>query len=276
MKMKSGLRGQFWLGFGLGLTLICAAIEILRAIKGYSVPEIFFALTKYVGRFEWLEAYQTLITGAVALVAAILSVQAIRSQIDASNASTQKQIDHDAELERRRLDAKRDAARAMLPMALTVICEYAENTARLLIHQIDVCRNGRLEKAYKFPEFPTVPSEALLLLRDVIEYSDPDRRIVFAKLIQRIQILSSRIRGLPDESRNTRGVSELNLEAYLVDSALIYAQASDLFSYARFEVGVINTTINSSEIKTAFSLLGVYDDERRGRLVEQALRTAAR
>jgi len=271
-----GLWGQFWIGLGAGLTAICAIVEVLKAITAHSGAEILFAVTKYVGRFEWLETYQTLITGGVALLAASMSVQAIRLQIDASNAATQKQIDNDVELERRRLEAKRDAARAMLPMALTVICEYAESSARLLIHQIDLCKNGRLERNYKFPEFPSVPSEAILFLRDAIEYSDPAHRIVFARLIQRIQILSSRVRGLPSESRRSRGVPELNLEAYLVDSALAYAQASELFLYARFEVEAISPSIDRKEIRTAFSLLGIHDEEKRARLVEQAFRVSTR
>ncbi|MDW9544267.1 hypothetical protein GOA55_18985 [Sinorhizobium meliloti] len=265
-------RKRFLAGLAAGILIIAACIEAVRAGAERGWLGTFDSFLWWIGRFKWLYDYQTLITGCAAVLAATWSVRAVRDQIKSSDAAVQKQIDYAARIEKDRIEAKRDAARVTLPLALSGICDYAESSGRHFEALRKKSIAGRLPRGHALPEFPALPDNAISAIKETVEFVDIQDRRVFAHLVRRIQVQSARIRGLADETRMSRGIARANIESYLVDCILIYAQASDLFDFARAETENVPLELSNDALSSAFAVLGIYDDDVRARLREQALR----
>jgi len=82
------------------------------------------------GFTEWLHGWQTLIAASVALGAAYVAYW-----------NTNRSLAHAKKLEADRRESKLTALRAMLPLALAQICEYAYRTAQSLNVLIAQCVN---------------------------------------------------------------------------------------------------------------------------------------
>ena len=202
-------------------------------------------------------AWQTLIAGGLAILAALIGGSYIQDQIAVAERHEQDRL--------RRSFA---AARALLPLTLSQISEYAKATA------------GELETTYhkrdgqripKLPEvsFPTLPGGVVDQLREVIGAADETTAGVLSDLVAKVQIQRSRVRDA--EAAIRRGGSQLviatNIESYIVDAAEIYARASSLFPFARREVASPPQDVCADEVASAlFQILrspemidGIYD-----------------
>lgn len=196
--------------------------------------------------YDW----QQLLGGLFAIAAAGLGWLAINRQILQADA-------HEAERNRR----KHAAARAMLPLALSSITEYAQE-----------CSDGLLpiyesRKDEVIPETvwhaPKVPAEAAVDLRAMIEASDPTESRPVAKLLARIQVQAARLRSLESGLRpggsDATVVVALNVEQYAVDTIEIAAIAAAHFKFARGETDILPSAYPSREDAfNAASQLGIY------------------
>lgn len=243
-------------GFFVGLFIFSVTREVYFAFSEFGALALINSSLRAVGRLGWIDT--TLVTGAAAVAAAALSIREVRKQIRSSEIATQKQIDHASMLHEHVRNSKRDAARSSLPLALSSICEYSEICTRMLAGMLSHMQSDRVPRTFEFPEFPRLPENAISAIKETIEFIEESDRKTFARLISRIQIQHSRIRGLPHESRATIGVSRVNLEAYIIDSAIVYAQASELFDFARYETDVVPDQISDETLGSAFSVSQIY------------------
>lgn len=234
MKTRLSDWNKFWIALGAGLLGLCIAIEIVRAIYNQGWQKSFFSTVAYIGQLTWLSEFQTLLTGAAAVMAATLSVRAIRDQIKSSEVSNANQIKHSEELEASRIEAKRAAARAVLPMALSTLSEYSTETSEKLVELLHQCSNGMLPKTTRLPSFVEFPEEVVSSIKEMIEYTTPENRNYFWQTLLKVQVLRARLKGLIDShSKSYSIVSKSNIQAYLLDSVEISARAAALFDFGR-------------------------------------------
>lgn len=218
----------------MGILILSAAIEAVMKVSDHGPAEAFFSTLEWIGTFEWLREYQTLLTGFAAVYAAWLSVRAVRDQIRSSEAAATKQIDHTEKLEIARVDAKRAAARAVLPLALSTLTEYSDETSEKLVGVLKQCINGVLPKTASVPSFVEFPEEVVSSIKEMIEYGAPDDRNYFWQTLLKVQVLRARLKALVDEhSKSHSIIGKSNIQAYILDSVEIGVRSGSLFDFGR-------------------------------------------
>jgi hypothetical protein len=196
----------------------------------------------------WLNRYQTLITGFIALAAAIMTVVMVRQQI--------RQVDH-LEDERRRRESY--AARAVLPLALSQISEYAKKSIECWK---DFDPDTQNLSDVSVPELPEGLVEPL---RDCIRYSEQHQAKQIADLLHWLQVQSSRQRSLRSELEHKSLnliISMHHIDSAIIDAADLYALASRLFDYGRRAEEGRKTRPSMEEVRTALANSGIWDHER--------------
>jgi hypothetical protein len=166
-----------------------------------------------------VDKYQTLIAGLLALFGAWLTVRKLTEQI--RQAET---------LEADRRERRNLAARTVMPATLTELIEYAMACIHFL-GQFHPRELGQVV-APEGVEAPRVPAEALLNLRECVQFGDEIVAEVIADMMSQIQIQHSRLASIT-RPRDGEIILPLNIEVCLVDAVEVYARASKLFPYAR-------------------------------------------
>ncbi|WJR68137.1 hypothetical protein QTA58_05095 [Neorhizobium sp. CSC1952] len=259
-------------GFFGGLLVFAVGREVMFVFRLRVAGEVIGDALSAVGSLSWVDT--TLVTGLAAVTAAALSIRAVKDQIRASDAAVQRQIEHGVLVEKNRRDAKRAAARATLPIYLSIICDYAETNGRSLYSLVRQCVDWTLPRSVPLPEFPEIPFEAATALRELVELSDASERVFLGSLLGEMQVQSSRLRGL-ERDRSAGIVAQHNLESYLADSVEIYARASELFDFGRDPNAKIPDSLSENAIGTGLHVMGVWDDEISTRVRRQVVRSSA-
>ena len=157
----------------------------------------------------WLNRYQTMVSGLLALSAAVVAYLAARAQIR-----------HAEGLVEKRRQAEEYAARAGLPLALTEVCNYAAACR-------DIFKSRLLNRKYSSPlELPLFPGDVVEPLQYCIRFSDKDQAKKIADLLSFLQIFQSRV---TDSDR----WSKMALYDGISDAVVLNLLASDLYDYGR-------------------------------------------
>lgn len=257
-------------GFLVGLVAFAVGREVIFAFRLRAASDVIGGAISAVGSLGWVDT--TLMTGLAAVTAAALSIRAVREQIRASDAAVQRQIDHSAQVEKNRRDSKRAAARATLPIYLSIICDYAENNGRSLYGLVGQCTNMMLPKTVQLPEFREIPFEAVTAIRELVELSNDSERLFLASLLGEIQVQSSRLRGIATD-RSSGVLMQHNLESYLADSVEIYARASELFDFGRDPNAKIPDGLSENSIRTGLHVMGIWNDEISKKVQQRVVRS---
>jgi len=221
------------IGFVLGLLIFSVGREIVSAFQAKPALDVISDAVSAIGRLRWIDT--TLVTGLAAVGAAYVSVRAVRDQIAADERGIQRQLDHAATSAADEKDAKLTGARAVLPITLSAICAYADSVTSILHRLLRAHRNDGDRRIPAFEiSFPEPPLDAIQHLKAVIELSDANHRRVYASLVGKMQIQSARLRGYAKDAVNGE-TNRLDIEALALDALEVYARASLLFDYARFE-----------------------------------------
>jgi hypothetical protein len=193
----------------------------------------------------WLNRYQTLITGLIALVAAIMTVGMVRKQM--------AQVERHEEQRRRR---EENAVRAVIPLAVSGISDYArECIARL--SQIRGEEGKRVD-----PTGLTVPeinNDLIVSLRDGIRYADRQTATQIHEMLAWLQVQNSRLRGIA--SSGSDGISIIvphNIERAILDAATLEVLASRLFQYGRGNIS-FHALVRPEDLRVSLFLAGVYE-----------------
>ena len=176
-----------------------------------------------LGCFEyWLNRYQTLLGGVLALAGAYLAFSAVRSQIGQTERLEQ---------ERQRRETR--AAQAGATHALDKITNYAA-ACITLIRDLD---QDHL-RGHKVPNLPvpSFPTETIAVLQGAVRHSSDDYAARFSDLIATSQIQHARLLGFREKlSKVDGGVEDAytDLQQNLFDAADLYVRAGALFEYSR-------------------------------------------
>ncbi|MCW2361602.1 MULTISPECIES: hypothetical protein [Sphingobium] len=179
---------------------------------------------------EWFRAalydWQTLITGVLAVVAAIFSIRQVRQQIDQT-----------AQLEVERRARSFSAARARMPAALDKLSGYCEEIGNLMI---TIWPNAGIRRPLYFSSEITIPKAPESVINDLaslIETTDNEAFAAFlATLISKIQLIDARMR----DSRLLEKISSSKTTVYdrVLDVAELNSFVDTAFAFARHEVDV--------------------------------------
>ena len=192
--------------------------------------------------------YQTSIAGLLAIAGAVIGAVYINKQIK----SAERQ-------ELNRLASRREAARAVLPLTLSSITEYASDAGRAMLNLMGQCNGEALPAAVVMPTWPILPTDAITELKELAENSRLAETIFVSRLLSAIQIQNSRIRGLQRElAGERRSTVKSNLESYLLDAAESYARATALFDYARREADQFPTQITWEAVRQGVWLIALH------------------
>lgn len=190
----------------------------------------------------WINRYQTLIAAIIALAAAGISVLFVKRQIFLAEIQ-----------EVERYLRRNAAARAVLPLSLSSICNYAERSAAVLKEMLDEFDAPRTTAWYREERHPEPPTEAIAEIRELIETIEVSRSVGLSRIMQEIQVHNARVKGALRDRRFT----DNDLREYILDAVEIYGRASLNFDYARGEVDYIRSSISNREVKSFCRILRV-------------------
>lgn len=179
---------------------------------------------------DWQDLAGAVASTFVAGVAIVVSISALRAAKDQVEFG-RKQLELVRRHEEERREARLNAMRAALNPTLSSLCAWAETVSASLR---DLPVKNPIPRAEKEKFAPPKVSETDLgLIVSVIEAADDDNvRRRLNRLISNIQVLTSRLT-LISNVRNGLSVMANDVDVYLLDAAIIYAQATSCFGYAR-------------------------------------------
>jgi hypothetical protein len=168
----------------------------------------------------WPHEWDTMIVGVTAVVAAFFAIRETKRQI--------AQVD-----EHRRDDLEREnyAARAVLPVALSRLSNYAKACVVQLLAAIDLPPADLPTHEFSFPE---IPNDIIPVIRDCVRFADGGKRRELADLLRKLQIQHARLAEFSDHDPGHLRL-RINVIEYCVDSIGLFGRASALFDYGRRE-----------------------------------------
>jgi alcohol dehydrogenase class IV len=201
---------------------------------------------------ERLFGWQTLLSGILALLAALATIYLINKQITLA-----------AKQEADRRARRARAIRSTLPLALSEMTGLTHKIVADLSAIAASNPQGTLANAIRNYEFSEPSSETISILKEMIEFSDSNIAVkVLAEIISEMQILFANLRSPKDHKDIS--VTRHNLRSYACRAIKIHSLASILFSYARSEVEDIEIEDFKKSCQTALIAFGVGDHQFPG------------
>lgn len=216
--------------------------------------------------YDWQDLIGALCSALLAGVAIFISISALRASKDQVELG-RKQFDLVRRHEEERREARRNAVRAALNPTLSNLCAWAEAVATSLL---DLPSRSPIPKAAREKFAPPKVSEAdLAVVFSVIEAEDNgDVRLRLNRMISNIQVLTSRLT-LISNVRNGLSVMVEDVDTYLLDAAIVHAQATSCFEFARRITDTVATPLTWDNVDTAMMSLS-FHGPRFSRLIERA------
>ena len=231
--METSPKAWFWLGSFFGASLAGVIACALMTLGLHSSIR------------AWLQEFQTLLTGFMALGGAIITVVWIQRQIDQA---------HTQEADRR--ERQHFAARATMPAALAELVDYAEDALEALRKIPEPTAAIAIlhpPTGWVPPPLPRVPNDAVAVLRTCIETADLGPRQEIASLLAHLQICNSRLYGLFNDEfvANSRLViTQRDMHTHFADFVELHLRSDRMIKYARGEEKEIENPTCLSSIMT--------------------------
>lgn len=197
----------------------------------------------------FLMAWQTMLTGFIAIGAALIGGYYVQAQSALVDGHEQDRI-------RRQFEAER----ALLPLTLSKMSAYARASGRAIRAMYPAGEAVNFNPDAELPNFPDPPTEEVQHLAAVIRASqDAKIREVVAELLSRLQVQSARMLDLRDmrEWHEVRRVMRTELDEYLLNAADIYARCAGLFDYARRETTIAPGNPTYGDLSSALNQMGL-------------------
>lgn len=225
------------LGMGLVFVSICLLIGADAFVPGFAA------------RVSSIHKWQDLAGAAIALLAALYGANYVLSQI--------RQADR-IEAERNRRAAA--AARAVLPLSLNDISEYARAVIKAVAPLLG--RVGKIRPPRgALVDLPVLPTEVVRDLQAFILTAPDEPGEQVAQIISELQVLATNADAAWRNLRTPRSDAVMadTIKVILARAALIDARVSVLFPYARRETHD-TPRVRSSDVATALNISGLYPE----------------
>lgn len=208
----------------------------LLGAAGIGLLVMFPMLESYI---DFIKNYQSLIGALLALGGALLTVIIIAIQIQSAQ-QAEVQRKHD----------KLRAAKAVLPLALAEISEYAKTNLQILLPLLPLLddKDGIPQYPSSQLQFVDIPTGTLQILRDCIEASGAENGEALSELPAKMQIFSSRSQSLSAkmfhriEEIHRSILDTFQIRRMIMDFLHLYVLAGKYYDYGR---GKTNYILNS-------------------------------
>lgn len=191
---------------------------------------------------EFLFQWQSLTAGLLGLFGALITVLAILRQVKLQKKHFERQN-----------EARWRASRATLVIPLNKISSQCSERAKFLNEMIDLEDDG--DKRFflsKISSTLTMSTDCLLQIREAIELGNDDLAGHLSFILQRQQVLSSRVDGFLDEDAIIR---RRNIIRLIVMNLEIYTRATLVFPYVRFESETLQRNLLNRDMQNSAKLL---------------------
>jgi len=246
--------------------IVITVNRFLRNLKRYPVLLIcfvvgvgggFLARTWIEGRVDpvtFLQNWQTLTAGLLALIGAGMSVAVVQSQL--------RQADDHFQDDKR---GKAQATRAVAAMALAEISHYAVEACKwaILLPEDRTDITDAL-KADIEEGLPPLPKDAIGMLTEATKYAESEDVKKIAELLERLQIQNSRmwstretVRGRELSERDNVTALSDSVPTQLLDAAVVHGYAGRLFAWARQREGITDARSDRETVSNALTVLGI-------------------
>jgi hypothetical protein len=200
-----------------------------------------------------IDHWQTLITGGLAIAAALIGGYFVNAQIQLARSQ-----------EAERLRRRHAATRATMSLTLSALMEYARLCGRALrILYLSNRRTDVRQAEMEAFELPPVPADKIEKLAEIIEAGRPDVGKVIAQVLNKLQVQDGRLRSAKaevlDPHSHTRSVPKIVLDDYIIDAADLYAGCEGLLDYARDESEEVGGQPGAVELLHALTLMGFHE-----------------
>lgn len=225
------------LGMGIVFVSICLLIGADAFVPGFAA------------RVSSIHKWQDLAGAAIALLAALYAANYVLSQI--------RQADR-IEAERNRRAAA--AARAVLPLSLNDISEYARAGSKAVSPLLRRVGRTRPPRA-GLVDLPVLPTEVVRDLQAFILTAPDEPGEQVAQIISELQVLATNADAAWRNLRTPRGdtVMAETIKVIIARAALIDARVSILFPYARRETDD-TPRVRPTDVATALNISGLYPE----------------
>ena len=208
---------SFWWALG-----VCAG-----AFSTLFVVASIFAIQRWDKFIAVLDKWQTLATGLLSVMAALVAVVWLEKQIRLTK-----------EQEEDRRERKQYADRAAMPAALAVLVKYGRaNLNSLVALRAGLQPDGgiRFDRGWNKPEVPAYPSAAADTIRACLETTDKEKREPIARILRDLQKLNSRLEGIIAEASPGSGysVDMMHLSYYVLGAVDFITRCDTTIAYAR-------------------------------------------
>lgn len=224
--------------------------------RGYVIAECRCMLNAVEAVGLWIYDFQTLITGILAVCAALYAARFAQGQIQVGK----EQIAAAKEQAGKDRSARLRAARATLPTTLSAICEYAQNSGRLLYaslpaqapHEVDPFSRCFLQE-----DLPQFPPELLASLERIVELTEADDvALRIESILREVQVFAAKTRRF----RRGEGGFLAEFARQIIHAAAIYARAESLFTYARRKSEGVNSAPLWERTAAAIVFMNIHND----------------
>lgn len=201
----------------------------------------------------WVNRYQTFLSGMIALIAAGIGAAFLYMQIAQSDRQ-----------EAERVQRKHDAARSMLPLALSQICRFAEENAQAIRDSISNIRRNRAIETVKFKaKNQNIDGFSRQILAEFIENTHLRSDNIVFRLVSKIQIYEARSSRLTMKDSNFFSFDDIDdLIQCAADCIAIYCYAGSIFPYARRELEKFEQSMVSlEELQSVAYLFGFRSED---------------
>lgn len=197
---------------------------------------------------RWIYDWQTLLSGLLALFAAVVTVRNLK-----------KQILQGKKQENDRLRRQHGAARATLPLTLSGLVETMRQILAAL-HQV----KSDLKQQSLVQNFnpPPPPTEAIEELQQIILSTDkPDVIQPISEIIRQMQTLWARVEVLRDPTQQAaRAGLSIELNDWIIQAAKVHALIESLFDYARCEAENGPANVKWERAESVLVQMYIYDE----------------
>jgi hypothetical protein len=233
--------------FAAALFFILAAFKIFQMLDIFSYPILPTTITPLTP-IGFLDHWQTLAAGMLALVGAWWTVKGIRRQIEqAEKLETQRNI------------REGRAARAVLPLALSKLVQYSTDCINLFNH----CLMANLNTVHQIPQgltAPRIPEGILEQLQACARFGDAEIASQIWELLAWLQIQHSRLGSLVHRiDGHDKKTMILGAEIFdsILDAVELNVKCSNLFPYSRGSQPRINQSFQDQLESTLFTSVGI-------------------
>lgn len=145
-----------------------------------------------------------------------------------------------------------DAARSTLPLTLSQLTTYVEDSIKYMVEILNFCRFSNFPMPTgKRPELPRLADGVAGEFRTIIAVSDHSLRIWIADMLAALQLQNARLLDFHTRIEDSEGdITAIDIQQCFIDAAKLGAYCAATWPYARRQSETIPSTLEWENIKS--------------------------